>query len=173
MNVATLDTSHYNSFYQRYIDMLPGDKSLGFLLRENKKEMAGLIQNIPEDKLLFRYGPEKWSVAEVLQHIIDVERIFQFRALSIARKEAKPLAGFDHDAYVISSEADRRKLKDLGTEFNMVRDSSIVLYDSFSEEMLLRLGEMNSAPASPVAIGFIIVGHTMHHRKILKERYKL
>lgn len=173
MKAAELNTLHYNSFYQRYIDMLPGDKSLGFLLRENKKEVLSLIQTIPDDKRLFRYEPEKWSVAEVLQHMIDVERIFQFRALSIARKEAKPLAGFDHDAYVFSSEANRRNLKDLEEEFRIVRDSSIALYDSFSKEMLSHLGEMNAAPASPAAIGFIMVGHATHHLKLLKERYKL
>ncbi|MFD1095826.1 DinB family protein [Salegentibacter chungangensis] len=171
MTLNQIDSSHYNVFYQGYIDLIPKDKSLTELLEENRKELRELFKKLSEDKLAFRYAPEKWSIAELLQHLIDVERIFQYRALSIARKDKTSLPGFDHDAYVPASEAEHRSLKDLETEFLVVRESTILLFKSFSEEMLLRIGSMNAAPASPAAIGFIITGHTKHHLKILKERY--
>lgn len=171
MKVTEIHPGEYNEFYQGYINNIPKDQSLGMLFLENKEELLRVLDEIPGSKLQFRYAEGKWSVAEVLQHLIDVERIFQYRALSIARNDQTSLPGFDHDSYVEFSEADRRSVEDFKAEFDLLRDSTKVLYDSFSEGMLQRIGNMNNAPASPRAIGFIIIGHTMHHLKILNERY--
>ncbi|MDN3594025.1 DinB family protein [Zunongwangia endophytica] len=173
MNVEQISASEYNSFYENYIKIIPKETSLGILFLDNLKEVSHLLENLSEDQLSYRYEEGKWSVAEVLQHLIDVERIFQFRALSLARKEVKSLPGFDHEEYAVNSGAENRSLKSLKEEFEIVRKSTSFLFDSFTDNMLTTSGQMNGASATPRAIGFIIVGHTKHHLKILQERYKL
>ncbi|WP_081211672.1 DinB family protein [Salegentibacter sediminis] len=171
MIVSELNKGDYHEFYQTYIDKLPGDKSLGSLLMENQRELEEVLSIITPEKLSFRYAPGKWSLAEVLQHMIDVERIFQYRALCIARNDKTSLPGFDHDAYVPASEANRRELEGLKEEFINVRISSIDLYASFSEEMLQRTGVVNNNKTSVGVIGFISIGHTLHHLELLKKKY--
>lgn len=171
MKVTALDTAEYNPFYQRYISKIPQEKSLGDLLLKSKKEVLQLMEELKKEDLGFSYAEGKWTVAEVLVHLMDVERIFQYRALCISRNDKTALPGFDHDSYVEYSEAGNRSLQELKEEFTAVRNATIALYDGFSEAMLQRKGTMNNAPATPRAIGFIVVGHTMHHLEILKERY--
>lgn len=171
MKVSDLNKGDYHEFYQTYIDKLPGDKSLGSLLKENQRDLQEVLSIITPEKLSFRYAVGKWTLAEVLQHMIDVERIFQYRALCIARNDKTSLPGFDHDAYVPASEANRRKLENLIVEFKNVRNSGIDLYASFSEEILQRNGVVNNNKTSVGAIGFITIGHTLHHLEILKKRY--
>lgn len=171
MKVTDLDQVEYNPYFQTYIDKVPDDSPLEQLFELNKTEFLIFLETLKTEDLAYRYAEGKWSVAELLQHIIDVERIFQYRSLSIARKDKTSLPGFDHDAYVDASSADKRSLVDLKTEFNIVRDSTKMLYSSFSEVMLKESGIMNNATVSPQAIGFIIIGHSIHHLNILKERY--
>lgn len=171
MKVSELNREDYHEFYQTYIDKLPGDKSLGSLLQENNKDLQEILSIITPEKLSFRYEAGKWTLAEVLQHMIDVERIFQYRALCIARNDNTSLPGFDHDAYVPASEAHRRDLESFKTEFVNVRNSGIDLFMSFSEEMLQRKGVVNNNPTSAGAIGFITIGHTIHHLELLKKKY--
>ncbi|MGY5846683.1 DinB family protein [Salegentibacter sp. HM20] len=171
MKVTDISSSDYHEFYGNYISKIPNDKDLLQLMELNRKEMLNFLKNLPEEKLLHRYKPEKWSIAELIQHLIDVERIFQYRALSIAREDKISLPGFDHDAYVPASKANRRKLADFIGEFELVRDSGIALFNSFDESMLKERGNMNNAPATTAAIGFIIVGHCMHHLQVIKDRY--
>lgn len=171
MKVSDLNKEDYNEFYQTYIDKLPGDKTLGSLLKENQEDLREVLSIITPEKLGFSYASGKWTLAEVLQHMIDVERIFQYRALSIARNDKTALPGFDHDAYVPESDANRRDLESLKTEFKNVRNSGIDLYMSFSREMLQRKGMVNNNPTSAGAIGFITIGHTIHHLELLKKKY--
>lgn len=171
MKVTDLDLNEYNPYFQTYIDKVPNDIALDRLFDLNKMEFMDFFKTLKPDDLGYRYAAGKWSIAELVQHIIDVERIFQYRGLSIARKDKTSLPGFDHDTYVDASLADRRSLQDLELEFNIVRDSTKILYHSFSEAMLKESGLMNNAAVSPRAIGFIIVGHAIHHLNILKQRY--
>ncbi|MDR9456188.1 MAG: DinB family protein [Salegentibacter sp.] len=171
MKVSDLNKEDYHEFYQTYIDKLPGDKTLGSLLKENQEDLREVLSIITPEKLGFSYAAGKWTLAEVLQHMIDVERIFQYRALCIARNDRTSLPGFDHDAYVPESDANRRDLESLKTEFKNVRSSGIDLYMSFSEEMLQRKGMVNNNTTSAGAIGFITIGHTIHHLEHLKEKY--
>ncbi|ORL46475.1 DinB family protein [Zunongwangia atlantica] len=173
MTVEQLSASEYNPFYENYIKSVPKEISLGILFLDNLKEISALLEGLDEAKLSYRYEENKWTIAEVLQHLLDVERIFQFRALSIARREAQPLQGFDHDAYVTFSGAENRSLESIKNEFEIVRKSTSFLFDSFTNEMLKQVGQMNGSSATPRAIGFIIVGHTKHHLKILRERYSI
>ncbi|WBL27324.1 DinB family protein [Zunongwangia sp. HGR-M22] len=173
MTIEQISISEYNSFYENYIKIIPKETSLGILFLENLKESLDLFDSLSEDQLSFKYEEGKWTVAEVLQHLIDVERIFQYRALSLTRKETKPLPGFDHNEYVVNSGAEHRSLKSLKDEFEIVRKSTSILFNSFTENMLKTVGEINGSAATPRAIGFIIIGHTKHHLTILQERYKL
>ncbi|SFC06794.1 DinB superfamily protein [Zunongwangia mangrovi] len=173
MTVEQLNASEYNPFYENYIKSVPKESSLGTLFLENLKEVSEILERLEEAKLGYKYAEDKWTIAEVFQHLIDVERIFQFRALSLARRESQALQGFDHDAYVTFSRAENRSLKSLKNEFEIVRKSTLFLFDSFTEDMLKQVGQMNGSSATPRAIGFIIIGHTKHHLKILQERYSI
>ena len=129
------------------------------------------FKNIPTGKVDHRYAENKWSIKEMLQHIIDAERIFSYRALRLARKDKTPLPGFDENTYALASNADARKWKDLLEEFEVVRRSSDLLIKSFTDEQYEQMGSTNGQPTSVKAIGFILYGHMLHHKNILEERY--
>ena len=171
MKKSKLTHGEFGEFYSGYISRIDEDAELIESLEANTLEMVDFYKTIPSDKWNFRYQPEKWSILEMVQHIIDTERIFQYRALCFARNEQQPLPGFDHDLYVLNSGSEHRSGNNLIEEFNTVRQSGIYLYKSFTDKMLATLGNMNDVNASPRAIGFIIVGHALHHKEILSNRY--
>ncbi len=171
MRVTELQKDEYNEFFQNYIDGLSGDDTLESLFYNNQTAVQNILNNLTAEKLKYKYTPEKWSIAEVLQHLLDVERIFQFRALSIARNDKTPLPGFDHNAYVLASEAEKRNLQDFKKDFEVVRKSTIFLFESFTDIMLKCKTPVGGTPTSVRALGFIIVGHTKHHLHVLTERY--
>ncbi len=171
MKRSDLKKEEVGEFYWRYIGLISEESELIQNLEQNTREIADFLGSIPENKWNYRYEPDKWSILEILQHLIDTERIFQYRALCFARNEKKALPGFDHDAYVPQSEADNRSAKDLIAEFKIMREAGIYLFRSFSEMMLQREGNMNGVKATPRAIGFIMPGHAFHHMDIIKKRY--
>ena len=126
---------------------------------------------IPKEKLEYRYQPGKWSIKEILLHIIDTERIFMYRLLRIARKDTTPLAGFDQDIYVAPSEANSKSIEDLIGEFSATRMYSLNLISSISDENLKNIGTASDSPVSARACGFILLGHSIWHINIIKERY--
>ena len=119
----------------------------------------------------YRYAPGKWSIAELLLHIIDAERVFQYRALRIGRGDRTDLPGFDQDLFVNNSEAAHRTLDSLREEYNAVRLSSLLLFQSFTKVQLLSEGSADGQGVSVRALGFMICGHQKHHEEILKSRY--
>jgi uncharacterized damage-inducible protein DinB len=129
------------------------------------------FEDIPEEKVEYRYAGDKWSIKEMLQHIIDAERIFSYRALAIARGDKTPLPGFDENSYAAGSKADKRHWDSLLEEFKAVRTSTDMLLLSFTEEQLQLTGITNSQPNTVNAIAFVIFGHILHHINVLKERY--
>jgi uncharacterized damage-inducible protein DinB len=130
-----------------------------------------LIHSIPADKIDYRYGEDKWTVREVLCHLLDAERIFAYRALRFARNDNTQLHGFDENVYVPESNASNRTLKKIGDEFTHLRASTVDMFESFTEDMLRRRGVASGNEISVLGLGFIISGHEAHHRKILTERY--
>ena len=138
---------------------------------EEKKRFVELINEVPENKLSFAYAEGKWTLAELLMHIIDAERVFQYRALRFARNDKTPMAGFDQNDYVPECNAKGRSKKDLLEEYAAVRESTILLFQSFDEEALKRVGNASGSDMSTRAMGFIICGHQAHHLNIIKERY--
>lgn len=172
MNLKDLTAEEYPPYYQTYIDQLPED-SLILLLHKQKEEMTQLLKRLEEKDLEKRYAAEKWTVAEVLQHLFDTERIFQYRALRISRQDKAPLPGFDQDAYVPASFARNRSKEDLLEEYQTIRAAGISLFKSFSGSMLQERGNSSGGTLSVAAAGFIIAGHEKHHIRLFQSLYKL
>jgi uncharacterized damage-inducible protein DinB len=123
------------------------------------------------DKFDYQYSEGKWTIKEIIQHLIDSERVFSYRALRISRNDNTPLPGFDENYYVANSNGKERSLQSLLTEMAVVRQSTLSLFNSFSEEQLTKIGIASNREVSVRAIGFIIIGHQKHHQKIFEERY--
>ncbi|QCR21042.1 DinB family protein [Pontibacter sp. SGAir0037] len=163
--------TEYADFYKGYVAAAANAGELLAGLEASKEYIAGMVQGLSEEQLNFRYQPEKWSVKEVLVHMIDTERIFAYRALRFARQDKTELAGFDQDNYVVPSKAKDRAVSSILAEYAAVRQATIELFKSFDEEMLLQEGIANKNPVTVRAIGYIILGHEMHHLNILQQRY--
>jgi uncharacterized damage-inducible protein DinB len=163
-------SSEYAPFYEGYISKVPAGDLLA-LLEDQRRETQRLLATISEPLALKRYAPGKWSVKEVVGHLIDSERIFAYRALRFARGDETPLPGFDEKRYAPAGEFDRRALADLAAEFDLVRRASLALLGSFEAKALARRGTANGQEITVRAIAYIIAGHERHHVQILRERY--
>jgi hypothetical protein len=117
------------------------------------------------------YAPGKWTAKDIIQHLIDAERVFSYRAMRFARNDKTQLPGFEENDYAVTANASKRNMDDLLDEYYLVRNSTIKLFKSFTDEMLMREGVIPSGNVSVLAIGFIMPGHTIHHLNVLKERY--
>ena len=160
----------YPAYFDKYIQLVDAGSATE-ACDKYAQPLITFFENIPEDKVGYRYAEGKWLVKEMLQHIIDTERILGFRALSIARKDKTPLPGFDENTYANASKADERSWSSLIEELKAVRTSTDLLFNSFTEEHLQQNGITNGQPNTVNAIGYIIFGHILHHKKILEERY--
>lgn len=157
-------------FYKNYVKQVE-ESDLLQALRISGHRALELVHSIPQNKIDFKYAPEKWTIRELLCHMIDAERIFAYRALRFARNDKTPLAGFEENDYAPQANASGRSLERITAEMAHLRSSTIDLFEGFTPEMLTRKGTSNSNELSVVALGFIIAGHEMHHCHILKERY--
>jgi uncharacterized damage-inducible protein DinB len=153
-----------------YISLVQDDNGIK-ALEQQIIQLLQLIGEIPEEKENFAYAEGKWTIKELIGHMIDSERIFGYRALCIARGEIKALPGFDEDDYVKEGYFNKRSLYDLAHEFSLVREANMAMYKSFSEEILNRKGTTNNYQVSVRAILFASIGHEKHHMKIIRERY--
>lgn len=170
MKSDQLPVNEYATFYAGYIQALENVE----LIEELEicvHEFIKFVQNIPMDKFDYRYAEGKWTIKDIIQHLIDAERIFSYRALRISRNDKTPLPGFDENFYVDNTNANDRSIQDLLTELAVVRQSTLSLYKSFTQEQLARIGTASDKEVSVRAIGFIIIGHQKHHQKIFEERY--
>ena len=165
-----LQASEYHPYYGGYIAMV-SKNDLNQALQSSLEQLESFVPSIPNTKLNFAYAEGKWTVAEVLVHLMDAERVFQYRALRFARNDKTELKGFEQDDYVPTSRANERELGALFEEFRTIRQATIALFKSFNEEELLRSGTANGANMSVRALGYVICGHQAHHLNILQERY--
>ncbi|SNY99838.1 DinB family protein [Flagellimonas pacifica] len=170
MLVSDLSASEYAPFYHNYI-LSVGENDLITELGNGKDEFISFLENISKDKLSYAYAEGKWTLAELILHVIDAERVFQYRALRFGRNDKLALAGFDQDIYVPESNAGSRTKKTIIDEYNTVRESTLSLFRSFNDEALKRVGNASGSDMSTRAMGFIICGHQAHHLKIVRERY--
>ncbi|MBS1505117.1 MAG: DinB family protein [Bacteroidetes bacterium] len=157
-------------FYKNYVKQVTESDVLQ-ALRISGHRMQELVHSIPADKADFAYAPGKWTVRELLCHIIDAERIFAYRALRFARNDKTPLAGFEENDYAPQANASGRSLQKIAAEMSHLRASTIDLFEGFTPEMLTRKGTSSNNELSVIALGFIIAGHEKHHLKILQDRY--
>ncbi len=160
----------YGDYYSGYI-ALCNNIPLVELLTVNAITMDEICTKLNDKDSLYRYNEGKWSVKEVIGHITDTERIFGYRALSIARGEAQPLPGYDHNSYVRTARFNIQPLRQLVEQYHAVRQSTIVLFSSFTEGDLMKKGEINSHLFSVRAMGYVIAGHELHHTNILRDKY--
>jgi uncharacterized damage-inducible protein DinB len=158
------------SFYKGYVKLVEHPDVLQ-ALRISGYRMMELIHSIPEEKGDFRYAEGKWSIRQVLCHLMDAERIFCYRALRFARNDETPLPGFDENAYALQLNAEGRTLAQLGDEMQHLRTSTVDLFNGFTQEMLVRKGTANKNELTVGALGMIIAGHETHHGKVIRERY--
>ena len=170
MKSNQLPINEYADFYKSYIQSLE-DVELIEELEICLHEFIKFVQNIPMDKFDYRYEVGKWTIKEIIQHLIDSERVFSYRALRISRNDKTPLPGFNENEYVDNSNGNDRNLQGLLTELAVVRQATLSLFNSFSQEQLTKIGIASNNEVSVRAIGFIIIGHQKHHQKIFAERY--
>jgi hypothetical protein len=158
------------SFYKHYV-MQVHEMNLLDALEKSGKNLNTLIKSIPEEKGEYRYEPGKWSIKELVCHMMDAERIFAYRALRFARNDSTELAAFEENDYAPEANAHARTLKQLVAEAETLRKSTIDLFASFTPEMLQRKGAANKNIVSVINIGYIIAGHETHHYNVMNERY--
>jgi len=170
MKAADLQSNDYNPYYKTYIDKI-GDAALLQAMEKQLHNFPKFIASIPDEKWHYAYDEGKWTIAEALLHILDTERIFQYRALRFARNDASHLPGFDQDLFVPNSKAASRSKASIIKEYEAVRQSSLALFSSFDEAALHNKGTASGSQMSVAALGFIILGHQRHHRDIIRERY--
>jgi hypothetical protein len=166
-----LKNHNFSDYFKYYISLVNDNNDVITALEQTHKKTNELIDLITEDHGNFAYAEGKWTIKELLVHLIDTERIFCNRALRIARNDKTDLPGYDHDAYVPFSGANERTICDIYKEFNEVRESTISLFKSFTPEMLARSGTANGNELTVLAIGFIMSGHEIHHVKVMEEKY--
>lgn len=170
LRINDLDTVEYAPFYQPYIEAF-GTGDLMEELEISMHEFIRFVQEVPLGKHDFRYAEGKWTLKDIIQHLIDAERIFAYRALRIGRGDQTALPGFEEDDYVLAARANERHLKHLLEEFAAVRHATLLLYKGFSEAELRRIGTASGRNISVRALGFITVGHLRHHTRVFAERY--
>lgn len=170
MKTSQLEKNEYPSYCETYFKAA-GDVVLVEELEICLHDFIRFVQNLPMDKFDYRYAEGKWTIKEIIQHIMDTERILAYRALRISRNDSTPLPGFDENSYADNTSANTRNLQDLLTELSAVRHSNLLLFKSFSKEQLLRIGTASDQPISVRAIGFMLIGHQKHHQKVFAELY--
>jgi len=162
--------SEYADFYAGYISGLPAGDVLE-ILESQKDQLHRLAANVEGDQETFRYAPGKWSIREMVGHLIDAERVFSYRALCFSRGDETPLPGFDENFYVDNASFDSRSLSSLIEELTLLRSANVLLFRSLAPEDLARIGVANTYPVSVRALAFILAGHLQHHFNVLRERY--
>ncbi|MEA5140509.1 DinB family protein [Arcicella rigui] len=159
----------YFSFYIEQIDF----QNVIEALMVQKELVINLYKNLSNEQQIYQYAPDKWTPQQILGHITDTERIFGYRALCIARGEKQALPGFDENEYMDASHFNEQSFESLLEQYRLVRESSIALFSSFSEEVASRIGNANGHAVSARALVWMIAGHERHHLNVLKERYNI
>ena len=139
---------------------------------DNLRTLAGFFQQLPPEKADFRYADGKWTIKEVLQHLIDTERIMAYRALTFMRGDTRELPGFDENVYAANADVSQRSLESLITEFSLLRQSHFWLFKNMSPEVSQIIGVANGYKISVRALFYIMTGHVLHHLRIIEERYQ-
>lgn len=171
MFISDLQETEYNPYYKHYVDLASSELNVMGNLKESLSTSLILLNAISDAKFDYSYAEGKWTIKELLQHIIDTERVFAYRSLRFSRNEKVNLLGFDQDEFNTESQANFRSKDELIADFKAMRLATIALFSSFTDEMMARIGLASGSKMSVRATGFIIVGHARHHLDVLQERY--
>ena len=159
-----------NSYYAKYVEQVDGNNFMSALEMILPKTVV-FLNSLDAAKWNYRYADGKWSIKEVMLHILDTERIMAYRALRIARNDKTPIPGFEQDDYIPFTDAENRSPASIIEEYKAVRKATIEMFRHFNDDMLSRVGTASGNPFTPRALGYIIAGHELHHLRIVKERY--
>ena len=170
MNSSQLTSDEYAPHFSLYLSTLD-HVNLIEELEISLHKFIRFVQEIPIDKHEYRYAEGKWTIKDIVLHLIDAERVFSYRALRYARNDKTELPGFDENAFATVANADNRTLMDLLTELSAVRHSTLLLFKSFDDLVMMRKGTASGNEMSVRALGFTIIGHQNHHQRIFEERY--
>ncbi len=162
--------AEHAAYFQKYIDLVP-DGDFMEVFGENLRQFAGFFHQIPADKIDFSYAEGKWTIKEVVMHLIDTERIMAYRAMTFLRNDLCNLPSCDEDLYAANADVTNRSLESLITEFSLLRQSHFYLFQNISDAAAQRVGTVNNRSISPQALAYIMIGHVLHHIKIVEERY--
>ncbi len=172
MNLQRPEKNEYAEFYANYVSLVE-EADVVSALGKQTNQLRELLKDVSARKEDFRYASGKWSVKELIGHVIDAERIFAYRALRISRSDQTPLAGFEENSYVAQSNFSQAALADLIEEFSLLRAANVLMFRNLTDEQWIRHGTASDAAVSVRALAFIMVGHVRHHTNVLKERYSL
>lgn len=170
MKPSQLNKSEFAPYFNTYISLVDEMDTVK-ALKKSKKHVLKLMKNLPKEKQEFCYAEGKWTIKEILLHLIDNERIFINRALRFSRNDTTSLPGYEHNEYVENSNANNRKFKDLLKEYKTQRNCSIQFFKGLDEEMLQKIGTAGGNKISVRAIAYILAGHDLHHCSVIEERY--
>jgi hypothetical protein len=170
MRIGRPAAGEYAPYFDRYVSRVPEDDVLPVLERQ-RAELSAAFSGVSEAKGGFRYAPGKWSVRELLGHVIDTERIMAYRALCIARGETAPLPGFEQDPYVANAGHDRWTVAELLEDFDAVRRANVALLSHLDDAAVRRVGTSSGHPTSVRALAYILAGHVRHHLAVLADQY--
>lgn len=162
--------AEYGEYYNTYIQNVPEGSLINTLQMVHQKTQL-VLRDIPEDKGNYAYEEGKWTIKQLIQHLIDAERVMCYRALRIGRGDTTELEGYDEDLFAANARVEHLRLEELIGEWYMLRLTTIQLFSRFNEEESLRMGVANGMDVSVRALAYIIVGHELHHLRILQERY--
>lgn len=170
LNIPRPEKNEYAEYYERYVSLV-GKKDILEALQKQVGDLRNLFAGRAAEKGDFRYAEGKWSVKELLGHLIDGERVFSYRALRISRGDKTPLASFEENSYVANSNFSNSEIADLIEEFSLLRQSNVLFFKNLADKAWLRTGTASNAEISVRALAYIMVGHIRHHANILRERY--
>lgn len=168
--ITAPESSEYDTYYGRYIDQV-GESLLLDQLSGQVDDTLKLLHPLSDAQAAYRYSADKWSIKEVIGHVIDTERVFTSRALHFARGNPEPLPGFDQDPYVVEAHSDDVDLRALLAELEAVRRSTVAMFRNMPGSALGRRGIASGCEFTVRAVLFIIAGHELHHRRVLEEKY--
>jgi len=163
-------SNEYANFYSNYVALATGD-DVADVIKIHSQSIINFYNSLPESKADYAYAEDKWTIKELMQHLIDTERIFVYRATRFARKDPQPLSGFEENEYVFNAKASFRTLQSLKDEFGFLRKSTDIFLENLDQEQLVQTGTANNHQTTVRAIAFIIFGHLLHHKNIIQERY--
>jgi uncharacterized damage-inducible protein DinB len=168
--IARPQLNEYPVFAGTYVNMVPLGADVMQLLADSVTETYELFTSLPHEKALYAYAEGKWTIKEVLGHMIDTERVFAFRAFCFSREQIT-LPGFDQDIYVNNTDYNSRSLQDLAEEFRLTRQSNLYVFRNFAQEQINRNGTASGNYLTVRALIYMTAGHELHHLRILKEKY--